>query len=74
MILAAVPSKAVILLLFIQCLLLLPLFVGVISVSSLLCFAVFCVLSSFAIISMGKRELVALLLLRFECLVDVVVF
>ena len=33
----------------------------------LFCFAVPCVHSSFAIISLGKRELVALLLLCFEC-------
>ena len=69
--LAAVRSKAVILLLFIYCLLFLPFFCG----SSMLgpCFAVLCVGSSFAIILLGKRELVALLLLCSECHVAVVV-
>ena len=38
-------------------------------VKSLFCFAVLCVLSSFTIISLGKRELVALLLLSSLCLV-----
>ena len=38
---------------------------------SLFCFAVFCVVSSFAIISLGKRELFALLLLCSECYVAV---
>ena len=37
------------------------------NVRSLFCFGVLCVLSSFAIISLGKRELVALLLLCSEC-------
>ena len=37
-----------------------PFFVGAV-VWSLFCFAVLCVLSSFAIISPGKRELVALI-------------
>ena len=58
MVSTAVRSKAVVMPLFIQCLLLLPLFVGI---KSLFCFAVRCVLSSFAIIPLGKRELVALL-------------
>ena len=53
-------------------LLLRPLSVGF-SVTSLFCFAVLGVLSSFAIISLGKRDLVALLLLRSECHVAVVV-
>ena len=57
MALAAVRSKAVVLLLFIHCLLLLP---QQFSVRSLYCFAVPCVLSSFTIISLGKRELVDL--------------
>ena len=57
---------AVVLMLFIHCLLLLPLFCGF-CVRFLFCFAVLCVLSSFAIISLGKRELVALLLLCSEC-------
>ena len=50
--------------------LLLPLFVGV---SPCFCFAVFCVVSSFAIISLGTRELVALLLLCSEYHVAVIV-
>ena len=52
---AAVRSKMVVLLLFIKCLSLLTLFVGL-SVRSLFFFAVLCVLSSFAIISLEKRE------------------
>ena len=54
-------SKAVVPLLFIHCLLLLPLFVGVYC-----CFAIVFVLSSFAIISQGKRELVALVCSEFR--------
>ena len=38
---------------------------------SLVCYALFCVLYSFAIIFMRTRELVALLLLSFLCLVTV---
>ena len=38
---------------------------------SLFCCALFCVLSSFAIILKRKRELVALLLLSFGCLLTV---
>ena len=38
---------------------------------SLFCHAVLCVLSSFAIILKGKRELVDLLLLSYGCLVTV---
>ena len=37
------------------------------------CYAVLCVPSRFAIISLGKRELVALLLLFSECHVTVIV-
>ena len=37
-------------------------------VTSLFCYAVLCVLSSFAIISLAKRKLVAL---PFSCLLDV---
>ena len=55
---AGVRSKAVDLL-FIRCLLL-P-FLWVICVCSIFCCAVLCVLSSFAVILMGKRELNALL-------------
>ena len=66
--LAAVHSKAVVLLLLTFCLLLLPLWESVI----ILCFAVrYCVHSSIAIILMGKRELVALLYLSSWCLVMV---
>ena len=49
-----------VLLLLIHCLLLLPLFVGVVCLVLVLC-AVNGVLSSFAIILMEKKELVALL-------------
>ena len=50
-----------------------PLFVGI-WCWVLLCFAISCVLSSFAIILLlGKRELVALLLLCSECHVAVIV-
>ena len=48
----------------------LPLFVGVLC-SSLFWYASLYVLSSFAIIFARKRELVALLLLSFRCLVNV---
>ena len=58
--------------LFINYLLLLPFLVGF-SIRSLFCFAVLCVVSIFAIISLGKRELVALLLLCSECHVTVIV-
>ena len=56
----AVRSKAMVLLLLIYCLLLLLLYCEF-CVLSLICYSVFCVLFSFAIILMGKRELVALL-------------
>ena len=65
MALAAVTSKAVVLFLLIRCSLLLPLCDSV--NCSMFCCALLCVLSSFAIISMGKRERVALLF----CLSDV---
>ena len=58
---SAVRSTAVVLLLFSHCLLLLPLFV------CFCCCAVLCGLSSFAIIPLGKRELVALLLWYSAC-------
>ena len=45
---------------------------GFYCVGFLFCFAVICVLSSFAIISLGKRELTALLLLCSECHVSVI--
>ena len=66
MALAAVRSKAVVLLLLIVT----PI-VGFCN-CSMLCYALLCVHSSFANISMGKRELVALLRLSSWCLVIVV--
>ena len=57
--LAAVHSKSMVLLLFIHFMLLLPLFAGLLCLFSLLCDAVLGVLSSFAIISLRKGELVA---------------
>ena len=63
---ATVHSKAVVLLLFIPCLLFLPLLCGDLVFRSLFSFAVLCALSSFAIISLGKRELAVLLLLCSE--------
>ena len=61
-------SKAVVLLLLSFLLLLLPLRESVV----FLCFTLLYVHSSFAIILMGKRELVALLSLSSWCLVMVV--
>ena len=66
---AAVPSKAVVLLLLTFCLLLLSI-VGVCN-CSMFCCTLLCVRSSIAIILMGKRELVALLNLASWCLVMV---
>ena len=57
---AAVRSMAMVLLLLIRCSLLLPLFVGVVCLVIVLLFGTLCP-SSFAIILIGKRELVALL-------------
>ena len=65
---AAGPSKA--LLLLIYCLMYFPLFVGVLCLS-LFWYALLCVLSNFTIILKRKRELVALLLLSYGCLVTV---
>ena len=65
MALAAVRSKAVVLLLTF-CLLLLPSWESVIV---LFCCTLLCIRSSIAIILMGKRELVALLNLSSWCLV-----
>ena len=65
MALAAVCSKAVVLLLLINCLLLLWLFVKVLCLVLVLLCSTLCPYS-FAIITIGKRELVALL-----CLPDV---
>ena len=59
--LAAVRSKSVVLLLLIQYLLLLPLFCVLFLLWSLFCCAVPSVVSSFAILSLGKVELIALL-------------
>ena len=42
-------------------------------VESLFCCALLCVLSSFTIIPLGKRELVALLLWYSECHVSVII-
>ena len=66
---AAIRSEAVVLLLLIHSLLLLPLW-GF-CVCFLFCCAVLCGLSSFAIISMAKREPVALLCQSSWCLVTV---
>ena len=65
--LAAVRSKAVVLLLLTCCLLLLPLWESV-----MVCCTLLYVPSSFAIILIGKRELIALLCLSSWCLVIVV--
>ena len=66
----AVRSKAVVLWLLIGCLVCFPLVVGVLCLS-LFCCALLCVLSSFANIMKRKRELVALLLLSYRCLITV---
>ena len=57
---AVVHAKEVFLLLLIYCLLMLPLFVGVLCLVLVLLFSTLC-LSSYAIILKGKKELVALL-------------
>ena len=62
---AAVRSKAVVLLLLINCFMYLHL-----CLDSVLVFVLVCI-SSFVIILTGKRELVALFLLSFGCLVTV---
>ena len=67
---AAVHSGAMVLLLLIYCSMYLPLFVGVLCLA-MFWYALLCVLSSFAIILKRKRELVALLLLSYGCLVTV---
>ena len=66
----SVRSKEVVLLLLIYCFMYLPLFVGVLC-WSLVWYALLYVLSSFASILTRKRELVALLLLSFGCVVTV---
>ena len=67
---AAVCSRAVVLSLLIYCLMYFLLFVGVLCLS-LFCYALLSVLSSFAITLKRKRDLVALLLLSYGCLVTV---
>ena len=57
---AAVPSKAVILLLLIRCFVCFPLVMGVLCLS-LFCCALLCVLSSFANVLKQKGEMVVLL-------------
>ena len=69
---ATVRSMAVVLLLFIHCCCSHGLWGFGFSVRSLFCFAVPYVLSSFAIIALGKKELVALLSLCPECHVSVI--
>ena len=64
MVSAGVRSNALALLLLINCLLLLQLFYGGFVFFSLFCCALFNVVSSFAVTSLGKRELVA----YFNCL------
>ena len=70
MALAAVRSKAMVLLLLIYRLIYFPLFVGVLCFY-LFCYALLCVHSSFAIILKRKRKLVALLLLSYRCIITV---
>ena len=70
MVKAAVRSKAVVPWLLICCLVFFPLVVGVLCLS-LFCCPLLCDLSSFAIILKMKKELVALLLLSYGCLVTV---
>ena len=68
--LAAVRSKAMVLLLLIYCLMYFPLFVGALCLY-LFCYALLCVHSSLAIILKRKRKLVALLLLSYRCIVTI---
>ena len=68
--LAAVRSKAVVLLLLINCLMYVPLF-GVVLCLPLFWYALLCDHSSFAIILRRKRMLLALLLLSYGCIVTV---
>ena len=70
---AAVRSKTKVLLLLIHCGCCFSHCLWWFSVRSLSCFAVLCALPSFAIIWLGKRELVALHLLFSDCLVAVIV-
>ena len=66
----AIRSKAVVLLLSIYCLMDFQLFVGILCLS-LFCYALLCVHSSFAIILKRKRQLVALLLFSYRCIVTI---
>ena len=70
---SAVEQVVALLLSFIHCLLFLPLSVGI-RVRSLFCFAVLFVLSSFAIISLGKRGLASLLSLCSEFMLLLSIF
>ena len=63
-------SKALVLLVLIFCLMYFLLFVGALCLS-LFCYALLCILSSFAIILKRKRELISLLLLSYGRLVTV---
>ena len=69
--LAVVPSKAAVLLFLICCFKIVTPIVGFCNLS-MFCCALLCVHSSFAIISMGKRQLVALVCLSSWCLLIVV--
>ena len=57
-------------LLLIYCLMCFQLFVGVLCLS-LICYALLCIHSSFAIILKRKRKLVTLLLLSYRCIVTI---
>ena len=70
MTLAAVRSKAAVLFLLIDSLMHFPLFVRVLCLS-LFYFALLCVQSSYVIILKRKRELIALLLLHYGCLLTI---
>ena len=67
---AAVCSKAVVLLLLIYCIMYFPLFVGVLCLS-LFCYASLCVNCCFAIILKRKGKRVALPLLFYRCIVTI---
>ena len=67
---AVVRYKAVVLLLLIYCLMYFSSFVGVLCLS-LFCYALLCVLSSFAIVLKRKRGLLLCFFLSYGCLVTV---
>ena len=67
---AADPSKAVVVLLLIYCLMYFALFMGVLCLS-LFCYALRSVHSSFAIILKRKRKLVTLQILSNRCIVTI---